>query len=688
MDLHIKRGACKLGMAFCMLPAASVFAAQAVLGEETDGFSDLPVVLTASRLQQSVAESPSAVTVIDRDLIEKSGARQIADLMRFVPGAIVGYNDGNRPVVTLRSGMSGVYASGVQVLIDGVSVYSPLWGGMQWEELPIAVSDVERIEVIRGPNAAIFGPNSFLGVINIITREPAADSGGRIEGRMGDGGIADGTMRYAGGAGGWRYRTTVGQRASDGFDTRPDKQRYVFGNVRVEYRVDHSDAISVTARWANNRKDLGDYAERGVSNQYPHTSYGHSADIQVRWTRAQSADDELWVQYYHHQGATQDRVSIDARLQIDRVLTGSPFLLPKGTAFVWFPSPLPYLVDIDYTVVRDGLELQHTRRWSERLRSVWGLETRRDGVASTRLFGVGDEQAAFLTRGFVNVEWKWADRWTLHGATMIERNTNAKTAWSPKVALTYEPYSGHVFRVGSSRAQRTPTLYEKKANYYFDTPPFASPVPPFVVIPPARLQLQLSRGGPNSESILSNEIGYAFSLPNTRLNGDMRWFFDRLNGLAGQVNRGGITVINMDDLYLRGGDLTLNWLPQAGTRLRLAVSKTKMYANDQGGSYSKSTPDNTVSLFWGQALAEGMEFSANYQRVGAMFWTDAGSPKRAIAPIDHLDLRLAKEYRLGATRTEMALVVQEALGNHREYYVSTPNTVSGRLVSAQLSLDF
>ena len=90
-------------------------------GESAMGFDDYPVVLSASRLTQPLIEAPSAVTVIDREMIEASGARQIADLMRFVPGAVVGYNDGNRPVVALR-GMSGVYAAGVQVLVDGVSV--------------------------------------------------------------------------------------------------------------------------------------------------------------------------------------------------------------------------------------------------------------------------------------------------------------------------------------------------------------------------------------------------------------------------------------------------------------------------------------------------------------------------------------------------------------------------------------
>lgn len=162
---------------------------------------DLPIVLTASRMRQPLAEAPTAVTVIDRDMIERSGVRQIADLLRFVPGAVVGYNDGNWPVATLRD-MTGAFASGVQVLVDGVSIYSPVFGGMLWAEIPLSLGDIERIEVVRGPNAASYGANSFQGVVNIITRDPVAENAAEFQANIGGLGIRDEALRLAAGQGG------------------------------------------------------------------------------------------------------------------------------------------------------------------------------------------------------------------------------------------------------------------------------------------------------------------------------------------------------------------------------------------------------------------------------------------------------------------------------------------------------
>lgn len=97
-------------------------------------------------------------------------------MFRLVPGMYVAYHASY--VYTTNSmvsyhGLSDAYAHRMQVMVDGRSVYSPLFGGVLWDDIPLALDDIERIEVIRGPNSASYGANSFLGVINIITRHPA-----------------------------------------------------------------------------------------------------------------------------------------------------------------------------------------------------------------------------------------------------------------------------------------------------------------------------------------------------------------------------------------------------------------------------------------------------------------------------------------------------------------------------------
>ena len=194
---------------------------------EDDYIGEVPKVLTVSRLAQSKQDSPSAVTVIDREIIRASGIVDIPELFRLVPGFYVGKNAGfiyNANHVVSYHGMASAYAGSMQVLINGRSVYSPLFGGVNWSELPITVDDIDRIEITRGPNAASYGANSFLGVISIITKDAKDSTGSSLR-------IAHGTgrneafYRYGGELNDVKYRVSAGYREDDGLDNRNDLDR-------------------------------------------------------------------------------------------------------------------------------------------------------------------------------------------------------------------------------------------------------------------------------------------------------------------------------------------------------------------------------------------------------------------------------------------------------------------------------
>ena len=127
-----------------------------VASEEDYYLKEMPVVLTASRLSQPLSEAPSAMTVIDREMIKASGFRTVPELMQLVPGMYVGYVDGNTPVLSLHNS-TDQYSRQMQVLIDGRSVYMPPYGGVNWADLPLLIDDIERIEVVRGPSSASHG---------------------------------------------------------------------------------------------------------------------------------------------------------------------------------------------------------------------------------------------------------------------------------------------------------------------------------------------------------------------------------------------------------------------------------------------------------------------------------------------------------------------------------------------------
>jgi iron complex outermembrane receptor protein len=138
----------------------------------------LPQVLTATRLKQSAAAVPGSMTVIDSELIKASGARDISELLRLVPGMMVGYTTGNQAAVNYH-GTSASDARRMQVLIDGRSVYRAGLATVDWSDIPVAMEDIERIEVFRGPNTVSYGANALMAVVNILTRSPANSHGSR-----------------------------------------------------------------------------------------------------------------------------------------------------------------------------------------------------------------------------------------------------------------------------------------------------------------------------------------------------------------------------------------------------------------------------------------------------------------------------------------------------------------------------
>ncbi|HEX23230.1 MAG TPA: TonB-dependent receptor, partial [Chromatiales bacterium] len=207
-----------------------------LLLSEEDFLSELPVVLTATRLSQPAREAPAATTVIDRDMIKASGAREIADLFRLVPGFVVSHDNGYTPIVTYH-GLSNEQARRMQVLVDGRSVYSIVFGGTKWTDLPLAIDDIERIEVIRGPNAATYGANAFLSTINIITRHSSETNGVFARVNVGNIDIRDGYLRYGDTLDDLSYRLTLGYNRDTGFADRYDTHQVRMATFRSDYQL-------------------------------------------------------------------------------------------------------------------------------------------------------------------------------------------------------------------------------------------------------------------------------------------------------------------------------------------------------------------------------------------------------------------------------------------------------------------
>ncbi|MBW2667507.1 MAG: TonB-dependent receptor, partial [Deltaproteobacteria bacterium] len=154
-------------------------------------------VTTVSRRAQKISESAAAITVITNEEIRRSGMTTIPDLLRMVPGLHVANIDANKWAVTAR-GFNGEFANKLLVMIDGRSVYTPLFAGVFWDVQDVLFEDIDRIEVIRGPGGTLWGANAVNGVINIITKRSGESQGLFVEGGGGNQEQGFGSVRWGG----------------------------------------------------------------------------------------------------------------------------------------------------------------------------------------------------------------------------------------------------------------------------------------------------------------------------------------------------------------------------------------------------------------------------------------------------------------------------------------------------------
>lgn len=268
------------GMSVCVL-ADEMPTEQAYL-------QDLPVVLSASRLLQPVSEAPNAVTVIDRDTIKASGFRNIPDLFKLVPGMYVSYYNGSQAIVSYH-GTTDQRARRMQVLVDGRSVYLSPEGGVDWEDIPLQLEDIERIEVIRGPAAASFGGNSTQGVISITTRDAASTQKLKVRALSGIKGAGEASAHFSSALNeSLDYRLSAGYRQDNGYDANQysienDSYATRLFNLRASYHPNAVDSYEVRFGYSTGVRGNG-YATSPINT--PHDKFVTSYFQQFDWKRA------------------------------------------------------------------------------------------------------------------------------------------------------------------------------------------------------------------------------------------------------------------------------------------------------------------------------------------------------------------------------------------------------------------
>ena len=634
-----------------LLGSGPLWADAGKLPTETDYLTDLPVVLSASRLLQPQQEAPAAVTVIDQEMIRASGFRDIPDLLRLVPGFSVSNYAGNIPVVTYH-GMSDAYSRRMQVLVDGRSIYNVGFGQVNWRDLPLAIEDIERIEVVRGPNAATYGPNAFLAVINIITKHPSQTQGSTASLTAGDNRVRDGMYRYGGKHDALDYRITVAQKQDQRYSMLPDLSRDRLVNLRADYHLNTTDELTAEAGYSE-----GNW-QKGFPNDfsYPaHNQYSVSDFAQIKFRRAPDADSEWSLQFNHSHNRVREEWNV--------------FLGPPALSIL--PSPLPptlnYPVNLNYEAYRDSLEFQMITNPRQDVRLVWGAEVRRDQVTSASYLGSNQALGGNLYRLFLNGEWRATSHWLVQSGMMLEKQYYGGATFSPRVAVNYLINQDHAFRASISKGYRSPTPVEERANFRYTYNGLLLN------------QVALNNGGLSSEQVVSREIGYVGDFRKVRLTVDARVFHDTYSKLIGQIKQfyapgteildpynGYTTTRNLYDATLTGVEFQLRWRPLAGSLIVLNQAWTKARSSDEDTRYS--VPRHQTSLLVSQEFQGGYQASMGYYQEAAMTWLGEGDP---VHRYERIDARIAKRWRDGAHETELALVGQSLNGPYSEFRPET-----------------
>jgi len=283
-------------------------------------------VYSVSKKMEKMTESSAATYVITAEEIARAGYTSIAEALRVVPGIQVARVDANKWAISAR-GFNGIFANKLLVLIDGRSVYTPLFSGVFWESQDVILEDISRIEVIRGPGASVWGANAVNGVINIITKHTSETEGGFISG---GGGTEERTFCNLGYGGkiaeNSHYRVYSKYFNRDSFSDSSgakaaDKWYKLQGGFRVDWKL--ADYHNLTIQGDLYQGKVGQMCKIIPSIEQPQwkkfdsTATISGANVLCRWEHVLSAASDLSVQFYFDYTKRNDVIMNGALHTID-----------------------------------------------------------------------------------------------------------------------------------------------------------------------------------------------------------------------------------------------------------------------------------------------------------------------------------------------------------------------------------
>ncbi len=663
-----------------------------------------------SRKEQRVVDTAAAAYVITGEELRRSGALSIPEALRMVPGLNVAQISRDSWAVSSR-GFLERFSSKLLVLVDGRSVYSPMFSGVLWETQDTLMEDIERIEVIRGPGAALWGTNAMNGVINIVTRKAKATQGNMLSTQMGQGGYGAMALRHGGELdGGGHYRLYAKTDTMNGSPETATGQIGIDGaahqrvGLRIEPLVEGGE-LSVKAEAYRLRSQsmyltptVLAYSSPGTPFQSAHAERktGEGALLQARYSWRSADGAQSVLQAY-----------------VDRESLFHEGLLGSGTSaaqpYSMAPSSARFGgektdIDVDYQRrqvwgshdVIWGLALRHT---ADNLRLPSGPYLLLDGKDARTNYSafIHDEVTLIPER----LKFIWGSKFERDGLTGSNIQPNLRMLWTPN--------SSDTVWGALSRSVRSPRRIESLATIdiaAFDAAGFVPGVPPQSLT--TMLQMAPRPGASvMAEKALSLEAGWRKQL-GPQLSLDTSVYLNdytdlrggRLVGASQQQSVSGLYEAmgcmmsplsppqscyftlqgyntNQEAIRTFGGEFAMDWHPSSQWRIQSAyaylhvkgVHTGDLIGDMQVNAYEGATPQHQFSLRSNYSFGQGFNLDVWARHVSKTthYGLNALEPL-VIRPYASLDARLAWQVD---RQLEVAVVGKNLLTNRHTEFVDT-----------------
>jgi len=640
-----------LGKACLLALSAGVAAGQTKLADASlEQLLNTPVT-SVSKKEEKLSRTAAAVFVIGADDIRRSGATTLPDVLRMAPGVDVEQMDASVWAISIR-GFNSRYSNKVLVLIDGRSVYTPTFSGVYWDQVSLPLEDIERIEVIRGPGATVWGANAVNGVISILTKFAKASQGGLV---AAGGGSHTETMDLAqfGAAAGQvgAYRVfgkffDVGNSQMPNGSLANDRWSGSHGGFRSDWDLSSQDALTVEGDLFLNREH-----ETRTSGWMPSPSDALLREVMdsaggsllARWSHSSDSGSQTSLQTYFD--------------SYRRTEFGEP---EKVQNF-----------DLDFQ--------QHLSLGS-RQDIVWGLGYRASTSSVPPGYPVSFSpplQTDSLYSVFLQDEIRVTGSLALTLGGRLEHNAYVGWEDEPSFRIAWAPGSGrNTFWASASKADRQPARADTGIQVDLQS----------VVIAPNVVQILRLIGNPriDDEEVRDYEAGYRTRIAST-LTADLATFASFYKNLetyepgpASVVPGSPIQIVipmvcaNLARAVDYGGEVSLNWNPAPRWRIRPSYSYLRASlqrdASSQGIAAANVTTDFPENQFQIRSL---INLNRKTEFDQAVYYT-ARLPGGTIPGHARLDVRLAR--RIGEA-VEVSVVGQNLLRPRTMEYGNAYSTI-------------